>query len=157
MGHSLFEQNNIDARIYCIDAWEGSEEHQEMDVIKSRELYDVFLENINGADIGYFIYPIRKWSTEAFEDFEDLSIDLLFVDGDHSFEGCYADLKNFFPKMKHGGIIIGHDYMEEWGVPDAVKKICKEHRLEHRVIPTTHGMYEIQLPPENDETPKASS
>ena len=157
MGHSLFEQNNIDARIYCIDAWEGSEEHQEMDVIKSRELYDVFLENINGADIGYFIYPIRKWSTEAFEDFEDLSIDLLFVDGDHSFEGCYADLKNFFPKMKHGGIIIGHDYMEEWGVPDAVKKFCKEHRLEHRVIPTTHGMYEIQLPPENDETPKASS
>lgn len=36
-------------------------------------------------------------------------IDLLFVDGDHSYEGVLTDLRLYAPKLKDGGILIMHD------------------------------------------------
>jgi predicted O-methyltransferase YrrM len=40
-------------------------------------------------------------------------IDLLFIDGDHSYEGCMGDLDLWSPFVKSGGWIIVHDYMRE--------------------------------------------
>lgn len=37
--------------------------------------------------------------------------DLIFIDGDHSFEGCLADVARYVPKyLKPGGYFILHDY-----------------------------------------------
>jgi predicted O-methyltransferase YrrM len=36
-------------------------------------------------------------------------IDLLFVDGDHSYDGCLADLRNWYPKLVAGGHVLLHD------------------------------------------------
>ena len=38
------------------------------------------------------------------------AIDFLFIDGDHSIEGCYADFVNYSPHIKTGGYIAFHDY-----------------------------------------------
>jgi hypothetical protein len=40
----------------------------------------------------------------------DGSLDLVFIDGDHSFDGCAIDISTWLPKLKSGGIIAGHDY-----------------------------------------------
>lgn len=37
-------------------------------------------------------------------------IDLLFIDGDHSIEGCIYDYENYSPKIKPGGYLLFHDY-----------------------------------------------
>lgn len=37
------------------------------------------------------------------------AIDLLFVDGDHSYEGCLKDLENWWPHVAPGGHIVAHD------------------------------------------------
>lgn len=37
-------------------------------------------------------------------------IDLLFIDGDHSIEGCRFDYDNYSPKIKSGGFLLFHDY-----------------------------------------------
>lgn len=37
------------------------------------------------------------------------AVDLLFVDGDHSYEGCKADLENWYPSVVPGGHIVLHD------------------------------------------------
>ena len=39
----------------------------------------------------------------------DDSLDFIFIDGDHSYEGASRDFKNFWPKIKKGGIFAGHD------------------------------------------------
>ncbi len=39
-----------------------------------------------------------------------LAIDLLFIDGDHSREGCLEDIYGFFPYVRLGGLIAVHDY-----------------------------------------------
>jgi predicted O-methyltransferase YrrM len=45
-------------------------------------------------------------------------IDLLFIDGDHSFDGVKADLVSYGPKVAPGGLVALHDiclFPEEWG------------------------------------------
>ncbi|HTM55180.1 MAG TPA: class I SAM-dependent methyltransferase [Pirellulales bacterium] len=38
------------------------------------------------------------------------AIDLLFLDGDHSYDGTREDLALYGPKLKPGGILVMHDY-----------------------------------------------
>jgi len=48
-------------------------------------------------------------SVEFVQTLEDESLDFIFIDGDHSYEGALRDFKNFYPKVKRGGIFAGHD------------------------------------------------
>jgi predicted O-methyltransferase YrrM len=40
-------------------------------------------------------------------------VDMVFVDGDHSYEGCSGDIKAWLPNIKDGGILSIHDYQKE--------------------------------------------
>lgn len=37
-------------------------------------------------------------------------VDLVFIDGDHSYEGCAGDIEAWLPNIKSGGILAIHDY-----------------------------------------------
>jgi len=50
-------------------------------------------------------------SLEALPLFPDGSLDFIFVDGDHTFEGALADLLAYWPKVSHRGILVAHDYL----------------------------------------------
>lgn len=53
---------------------------------------------------------IRKTSMEAVEDFEDESLDFVYIDGNHEFRYIAEDLFEWTKKVKKGGIVSGHDY-----------------------------------------------
>jgi cephalosporin hydroxylase len=42
------------------------------------------------------------------------SLDLLFIDGDHSFEGVAADFNNYSPLVKNNGLILFHDIVPDF-------------------------------------------
>ena len=48
-------------------------------------------------------------------------IDFVFIDGDHHPDAVLADLKAWFPRVKAGGVIAGHDYDCHW--PDVVRTV----------------------------------
>jgi hypothetical protein len=56
---------------------------------------------------------IRADSKAAAQAIPDSSLDLVFIDADHSYEGCRDDIKAYWPKVKAGGIISGHDYAND--------------------------------------------
>jgi len=53
---------------------------------------------------------IRARSVDAAARVPDGSLDFVFIDADHSYEGCAADIRAWLPKVRAGGILCGHDY-----------------------------------------------
>jgi len=145
MGCGLRDSGNNDARIYCVDPWDNKY-LEKVEVSDSRELYDIFKENITRAGLESFIYPLRMRSTDAADDFADHSVDLVFIDGDHSYESCYADLASWYSKIRPGGTIIGHDCRPGKGVHRAVEKFTKEFGEDYFLMrpPETSYMFEVK-------------
>jgi hypothetical protein len=66
---------------------------------------------------------IRKSSSDAVNDFEDESIDIVFIDANHSYESVKNDIDLWLPKVKTGGVLSGHDYsIGFFGVIQAVNE-----------------------------------
>jgi hypothetical protein len=53
---------------------------------------------------------MRMRTDDAAKLVEDKSLDFVFIDADHSYEGCRADIENWLPKVRAGGFISGHDF-----------------------------------------------
>jgi predicted O-methyltransferase YrrM len=79
-----------------------------------------------GAQVGQAVHLIIGDSQTA-QYPEIANYDLLFVDGDHSYDGCLRDLQNWYPKLLDGGHIILHDAHRVGGVQDAIIDFLKEH------------------------------
>lgn len=53
---------------------------------------------------------IRKTSMDAAKDFDDESLDFVYIDGHHHFKFVTEDIFEWSKKVKKGGVISGHDY-----------------------------------------------
>jgi len=75
-------------------------------------------------------FELRVRSTDAAALFPDGSLDFAFVDADHSYAAVRADLSAWWPKVRAGGLLCGHDYgvygdaTGEWGVRRAVDEFA---------------------------------
>jgi hypothetical protein len=97
--------------------------------------FDGLFEEVNSmlSQFGDRAKLIRKFSKEACKDFEDESLDFVFIDASHEFEDCYNDIINWYPKVKENGLIMGHDwYHPTWpGVTKSVMKIFKTEDIQY--------------------------
>jgi len=67
---------------------------------------------------------IIDFSINASHEFKDKSLDFVFIDASHDYENVKADILAWIPKIKEGGVIAGHDYVEDYsGVMKAVDEI----------------------------------
>lgn len=57
---------------------------------------------------------IEATSVQASRQFEDATLDFVFLDADHSYDAVKADIAAWWPKVKPGGILAGHDHCEEF-------------------------------------------
>lgn len=71
---------------------------------------------------------MQEFSEVAASKFEDESFDFIFIDGNHWYKYVYGDIFNWFPKLKKGGIIAGHDYIDrpKYGVIKAVDELLPD-------------------------------
>ena len=68
---------------------------------------------------------IRKSSKAAAEEFKNRTLDFVFIDAAHDYESVKKDIEAWYPKVKRGGIISGHDYYAS-SVRQAVHEYLKE-------------------------------
>jgi hypothetical protein len=120
-----------DIKFYCVDTWKGSEEHQkgqnseDKDVVDGT-LLDVFKYNIRS--VKNYINIIQKESAEAAKEFQDKSLSFVFIDASHDYENVKQDINSWYPKIKNGGILAGHDWFGE-DIKKAVYEFCNEHNF----------------------------
>ena len=91
-------------KVYGIDPYMQYIEWKDPNFYRSH--YEEAVKNIQGLD--YTI--IKKISMEALKDFEDESLDFIYIDGNHTFPYIAADIFGWERKLKKGGIMSGHDY-----------------------------------------------
>ena len=123
---SYLVDNSGDRNIIIIDSWEGSpnERGGNHHLATQTDIYEIFKENM--GDRKY--QSIRGLSTEVANQFEDESLDTVFIDATHTYEAVKEDIKVWYPKVKKGGILAGDDYVDGWpGVIKAVKEMLPEH------------------------------
>ena len=106
----LKNNNKKGVRFFCVDTWAGTSdsEHGEDKWIKEGKLYNKFKDNLK--EVSDYYIPLRMTTGEASLHFPDQSIDIVYVDADHSYDGVTKDLELWTPKVKPGGIMSGHDY-----------------------------------------------
>lgn len=76
---------------------------------------------------------IREKSWLAADGFQDKTFDLVYIDGDHTYEGVMKDLAAWYPKVKKGGIICGDDI--GWpGVKKAVDEFFIKLKKDYQII-----------------------
>lgn len=111
----LTEAISTSGHLYCVDTWQN-------DAMPGgkQDNFEQFLNNMKACE-GKFT-PLRGDSSKTVLTWKQ-QIDLLWIDGDHSYEGCASDIKNWFPFLKKSGWICLHDYRNPCGVEQAANEL----------------------------------
>ncbi len=81
--------------------------------------------------------PIIVWDSSKAADFiKDASVWMVFIDGDHTYEGITKDIVAWLPKIQKGGIIAGDDYGGP-GWPDVKKAVDEIYPEAEKMHPYT--------------------
>lgn len=102
-----------------------------------RDFYHLWAERIEEAGMSSKVTPIRGISQDpaVARRIPDESMDLLYIDGDHSYESCLSDIEMYMPKVRIGGVVCGDDYIDR--ISTRVREAVDE-RLPQR---KTHGQF----------------
>ncbi len=114
-GNSLFafaqavKDLNLQTELHAIDTWEGDIHSG----FYKNDIYELFIEVKNKYYKNLNITPHKMLFDDAIKNFEDNSIDILHIDGLHTYEAVKHDFETWLPKVnKDTGIIIFHDVCE---------------------------------------------
>ncbi|MEI8340021.1 MAG: glycosyltransferase [Verrucomicrobiota bacterium] len=97
-------QNQLNVTCYAIDTWKGDEQAS----FYGEEVFNG-VSDYNQKHYPEFSTLIRSTFDDARDRFADGSIDLLHIDGLHSYESVKHDFEHWLPKMSIRGIVLFHD------------------------------------------------
>lgn len=101
---------NLDmAKLYLIDCWMGLRTNK-----RAKEKLAPFADNV--------VWFEKKSEDVTNEEIPLDSLDFVYIDGGHDYETVKKDLELYWPRVKIGGLLAGHDYIREKGVYQAVNE-----------------------------------
>ena len=96
-------------------------------------IYNQVLINTKVLELSKVVEIIRKTSTEAAPYFKDIEIDMLHIDGNYDFQSVQADINNYSPLVKEGGIIIFNRINL-----DSVKRCYDKYKNDYTILLETN-------------------
>lgn len=121
--------------VYAIDPWRNNDctkGYQKDDPnyiwwnkVNLEKIYRNFKIMLNNYKISSFCSIMRMTSEEAVKSFENESIDILHIDGNHSEEMAFSDVLRFLPKVKKGGYVWFDD--ANWSSTNKAVLYLKKH------------------------------
>ena len=105
----LIKEKNIE--VWALDSFEGTtsegDAHKEA---KEIDLKQELTNNLTEFGIIDQVHIVKGMTDDMVGSFEDNQFDMIFVDADHTCKAVYHDLLNYYPKLKEGGTMSGHDW-----------------------------------------------
>lgn len=87
--------------LYCVDTWRGKLGPSNME--KCMLELKPYMDRVK---------ILRMRSEKAAKKVPDLSLDFVFIDANHRYESVILDINSWMPKLRSGGLLSGHDYID---------------------------------------------
>lgn len=118
-------------KLFLVDLFNGKFGSGDKD---GKNYHFVQLEEEMEKLISYFdnddsVKVIKSSTVDFLNSLEKDFLDLVYIDADHSYNSVLEDLRLSFEKIKKGGFICGHDYVNRTEAQKAVDDFCKEKNL----------------------------
>lgn len=96
--------------------------------------------NLRDAGVLDWVLPLITTSLRAARTFADGSLDFVYIDGNHTRESVLEDCRAWWPKIKPGGTLAGHDYDVHF--PEVVAAVTEffGRSVPHPIRPTCWGV-----------------
>lgn len=94
-----------------VDRWrhvKGYEDSANVDQEQQELRYSLCIETVK--KFGQRASVLRLDSRTAAATFDDKSLDVVYIDAEHTYEAVLADIQAWAPKVRPGGLLCGHDY-----------------------------------------------
>jgi hypothetical protein len=131
-------QEGLKTHCVAVDHW-GGDPHAG---IFDDAVFTAFDKILSSSYSGFASY-IRKDFDSAAKDFDDATIDLLHIDGFHTYEAVKKDFETWLPKLSSRGVILFHDvneYRGSFGVWRFWQEIEATHPGRTRFLGNDHGL-----------------
>ena len=100
-------------KLYLVDPFKSYHDHVGNLSNINQNLFDIIYKRVcERFETDDRVDIIRKPSVEASRDFEDNSLDFVYLDGNHAEKAVREDLRAWMPKLKPRGLMGGHDVIE---------------------------------------------
>lgn len=127
------KDKHVNANLWAVDSWKGDPHAS----FYGEDVYDVVNEVKNKYYSDINVHLLRMNFDEAIDSFADHSIDLLHIDGYHTYEAVKHDFDSWINKTSENGIIIFHDTSER--INDfGVYKLWEEIKISYKTIEFYH-------------------
>lgn len=124
----ILSRSNL-SKLYLCDSWDHLNDYHDINNVDSNTHEQKYIETINRlSKFKDRAAILRMSSRNTVKLFNDDSLDFVYIDANHSYKYVLEDIKLWFPKVRKGGIIAGHDFLDgnrregTFGVFQAVKE-----------------------------------
>ena len=105
------KDNETSSRIYAVDTWEGDEQAG----FYGNEVWETVSQTLTAYFGSVSAELLRMRFEDAVFKFKDESIDLIHIDGLHTYEAVQRDFTTWLPKLKKNGVVLFHDVNSDLG------------------------------------------
>ncbi len=102
------QDSGIEGHIITVDCYDGRGLKSRFRKVKNRSV-DTVRATIEEKGVSDYITVIHGLTADVAKDFMDKEFSFIFIDADHSYEGCKADFEAWSPLVKSGGEVAFHD------------------------------------------------